>query len=265
MDTVMTLEAGNYVAPSGDMVVIESRLEEAVLGTVTHNPMSVVPLPTVLGTHETKISVVNQGSLETAKEMVDRGLLPAILNFASAKNPGGGFMNGARAQEESLARVSGLYSCIVGNEMYRHHARNGSALYSHYVIYSPRVPVFKDSQGRYLEEPWMVDIITSPSPNAGAYRRNPAGGGSPDEAVQRVYRARAEKVLATAASMEADSLVLGAWGCGVFGCDPDMAADAFHGLLTGKFRGVFQEVVFAILEGGPIEILGDTFRGHLFP
>ena len=33
-----------------------------------------------------------------------------VLNFASAKNPGGGFINGAMAQEESLAASGTLYA-----------------------------------------------------------------------------------------------------------------------------------------------------------
>ena len=56
---------------------------------------------------------------------------------ASAKHPGGGFLGGARAQEESLARSSGLYACINGNPMYDHHKAHGDAMYTDYAIYSP--------------------------------------------------------------------------------------------------------------------------------
>lgn len=263
MDTVMTLDIGNYVAPSGDMVAFEEMLDEARDGTLTFAPTDPIQLPTVKGTYPTKISVVNQGTLEAAKDLYDLGHSPAVLNFASAKNPGGGFMAGAQAQEECLARATGLYSCIVGNPMYAYHRRNPSPLYSPFVIFSPLVPVIKDSQGTYLEEPWKVGIITSPAPNAGVYRRSPEFPGDPEETVAKVYHRRVERVLAAASHMGVTSLVLGAWGCGVFGCDPDMAAESFRDHLQGKFRGVFSDVVFAILESGPIEILGETFRGHL--
>ena len=60
-----------------------------------------------------------------------------LLNFASAKSPGGGFLNGARAQEEYLARSSCLYQCIRWNPMYAFHRANDDPLYTDYAIYSP--------------------------------------------------------------------------------------------------------------------------------
>lgn len=46
-------------------------------------------------------------------------------------------------------------------------------------------------------------------------------------------------------------LVLGAWGCGVFQNDPAQVAEAFRGLLAGRFAGVFERVVFGVLDREP--------------
>jgi len=69
----------------------------------------------------------------------------AALNFASANNPGGGFLTGAQAQEESLARASGLYTMLLGYPMYR---SLKDPMYTNWVIYSQDVPVFRCDEGR---------------------------------------------------------------------------------------------------------------------
>jgi uncharacterized protein (TIGR02452 family) len=91
-----------------------------------------------------------------------RGLRPVALNFASATSPGGGFLSGARAQEECLARCSGLYACLADNPMYGFHRARRDALYSDYAVYSPDVPVFRseDPAGTLLDEPWLCSFIT---------------------------------------------------------------------------------------------------------
>jgi uncharacterized protein (TIGR02452 family) len=64
-------------------------------------------------------------------------------------------------------------------------------------------------------------------------------------------RERVARVLAIAARHDHDALVLGAWGCGVFRCDPIVVADAFGAALEGPFAGRFAEVVFAIVDERP--------------
>jgi uncharacterized protein (TIGR02452 family) len=70
-----------------------------------------------------------------------------VLNFASAKNPGGGFLRGAQAQEESIARSSSLYLALTQalffNGYYGYNRRGKKGIYSHRMIYSPRVTIFK--------------------------------------------------------------------------------------------------------------------------
>ena len=60
-----------------------------------------------------------------------------VLNFASAKNPGGGFINGAMAQEESLAASGTLYRTLTANEAYyRENRACQTMMYTDYGICS---------------------------------------------------------------------------------------------------------------------------------
>ncbi|MFD0589016.1 TIGR02452 family protein [Paenibacillus sp. GCM10027627] len=66
---------------------------------------------------QTVIELTGETTLEAASRLAASGEGAVCgLNFASAKNPGGGFLNGTRAQEESLARSSGLYPAIAQME-----------------------------------------------------------------------------------------------------------------------------------------------------
>jgi uncharacterized protein (TIGR02452 family) len=55
-------------------------------------------------------------------------------------------------------------------------------------------------------------------------------------------------------------VVLGAWGCGVFGNDPSEIAHLFHGALVGPFLGLFSQVVFAILDWSSEKRFIDLFQ-----
>lgn len=247
-EAVEIASRGAYVAPSGRTVSIRDAVARAVLATREIAPAAPLPAPSPRG-GGTHTRVVNGTSLASAREMASRGRRPLVLNFASAKNPGGGFLNGARAQEESLARASALYACIEGRPMYALHRASGDAMYTSTMIHSPGVPVFRDDEtGALLEEPYAASFLTSAAPNAGVVlSRDPSRAAE----VERVMRARVRRALEIAAAEGETHLVLGAWGCGVFRNDPEIVADAFARELAGDFSGVFDEIVFAVLDWSP--------------
>jgi uncharacterized protein (TIGR02452 family) len=196
------------------------------------------------GRHASEIVVHNETTLAAARRLSANHRTIA-LNFASAKNPGGGFLSGSEAQEESLARASSLYACLDGRSMYPFHRRHGDSLYTDYVIYSPSVVVFRDDDGKLLETPFTCSFLTAPAPNAGAVlQRDPARG---DE-LRQALRRRIDKVLSVAAVEGYDAIILGAWGCGVFKNDPIEVAGQFQAALNGDFAGVFRLICFAVLD-----------------
>src|SRR5262249_27222823 len=179
--------------------------------------------------------------------------------FASARHPGGGFLGGARAQEESLCRASGLYPCINRNPMYAHHANLPGGFYTNYAIYSPGVPVIKDDEGELLDEPYLCAFVTAPAVKGGALR------GDEHRLVRDEMRERVNKVLAIMAGHGHDAAVLGAWGCGVFKNDPELIADQFAKALRGRFAGAFAKVVFAVLDSSEEKYFIGPFEQRFGP
>ncbi|QJW97543.1 TIGR02452 family protein [Frigoriglobus tundricola] len=250
--TVEIVAAGRYTNRHGQKVAVRHLVEAAMNGTVSYPPDAALP-HAALAERNTVFEVVNDTTLESARKLVADGFAPVALNFASARHPGGGFLNGARAQEESLCRASALYECINGNAMYRHHAPMPGGFYSNYAIYSPAVPVFKDDSGEPLDQPYLCAFVTAPAVNAGVYAKEHKAGRR--DVIRDEMAARIEKVLAIMAGHGHDAAVLGAWGCGVFKNDPEMVADLFAHALRGRFAGRFAKVVFAVLSSD-----GETIR-----
>jgi uncharacterized protein (TIGR02452 family) len=243
-ETVQILKVGHYKTEAGTAVEIGELLQHAVEGTCSYPPEYQLPT-SHLGERQTHIEVKNETTLEAARKLVDEGHRPVALNFASAKHPGGGFLGGARAQEESLARSSGLYACLVGHAMYDLHQAARDPMYTSYAIYSPDVPVFRTDEGKLLEQPYLCGFITAPAVNAKVVlERDP----SRRSAIRDAMWERILKVLAIATINGHETLVLGAWGCGVFGNDTQEVAELFGRALTERFRGAFTKVVFAILD-----------------
>ncbi len=240
-ETVALLERGFYVLDDR-RVDLGDRIRAAVAGT-TENRNNDGPLEFSARGVQTTVEVRNESTLCAAARLAATHDV-AVLNFASAKNPGGGFLNGSRAQEESLAMSSGLYACLLGREMYTFHRPTRGGMYTPWVVYSPHVPVFRDDTGA-LVAPYDVAFLTSPAVNAGVVlSRDPALA----HEVREQMSIRIHKVLSVAAHHGHEALVLGAWGCGVFRNDPAEVAQLFADALRTDFAGTFDHVVFAVLD-----------------
>ncbi|MEU5142493.1 TIGR02452 family protein [Streptomyces sp. NPDC021139] len=244
--TEQIVAAGAYRTSDGREVSLATAIGAARDGTRMYGPGPVeVSVPARAGT---VFEVTGESSLEAARRL---GGDVAVLNFASARNPGGGYLNGAQAQEEALCRASALYTCLLrAREFYDHHRAHRDPFYTDRVVHSPGVPVFRDDRGRLLDAPFAAGFLTCAAPNAGVVLRT-----APERAAElpAALTARAERVLETAVAHGHRRLVLGAWGCGVFRNDPARVAGAFRTLLGpgGRFAGAFERVAFGILDRTP--------------
>jgi uncharacterized protein (TIGR02452 family) len=257
-ETLAIIERGSYTAPSGKRVDVRAAVDAAVRGTVLYRPAALDALavpPRPAGAPSPRIEITPETTAEAGRRLVEAEGVErvAALNFASAKNAGGGFLRGAKAQEEDLSRCSALYSCLVTQrDYYDENRAHGSMLYTDHLIYSPDVPFFRDDRLDLLEAPFLLSILTAPAPNAGEASSH---GRNEGHRVKQTLDERAGKVLAVAAAHGHSCLVLGAWGCGVFRNDPRDVADVFaRWLAHERFRGAFDRVVFAVYDrggGGP--------------
>lgn len=250
-ETIEILDRGSYTI-DGATVSISVALEEMRKGTVLYTPSDLELLVESVSRTpplETELTVCNCTTFSAAKSLIDSGYTnPLCLNFASAKNPGGGFLSGSQAQEECLARASALHRSLTSQMSYYDANRShSSALYTNHIIYSPRVPVFRSDDDLLLHDPYLVSIVTSPAVNAGAVRKNEPGNIS---SIPSTMQTRIQSVLAVARKHDHDAIVLGAWGCGVFGNDPSEVATWFADALLEdlRFVGAFKRIVFAVLD-----------------
>ncbi len=252
-ETLHILERGSYNS-NNKLVDIKESLQNGIDNAVLHRadefePILIAAAQKIQGMQAaTRISVENDTVLACATRMVAASGVVGCLNFASAKNPGGGFLNGALAQEESLALSSSLYATQMKHyELYSYNQSRKTYLYSHHMIYSPNVVMFRDDDGNLLEQPYLLSIVTSPAVNVGAIKTN-----KPEEMelVEQTMLQRMDKLLSLFVYYDVKRLLLGAWGCGVFQNDAAQIAKWFAHYLKegGKYHRCFDEVCFAVYD-----------------
>ncbi|EIW80271.1 hypothetical protein CONPUDRAFT_43093, partial [Coniophora puteana RWD-64-598 SS2] len=189
----------------------------------------------------------------------------ALLNFASATKPGGGFLSGAQAQEESIARSSTLYPSLIAkpaSQFYALHGRDrAGGFYYDAMIYTPGVVVVRDDAGGWVE-PEEADVLTSAAVNAGDVRNKnkvQRGEREIEERIVAAMRERMGRILYLFELQGARNLVLGSFGTGVFRNDVDVVAALWAELLSTRFKDSFERVLFAVLGAETFKTFKETF------
>ncbi len=244
--TLRELEQGYYVNPKGQNISIVDAVQQSIAGSRFYSPAE---LENLLSTQKPQppsvVTVTRDSTIQSLTRIYSKEKKVALLNFASARNPGGGFLGGSQAQEESLARSSSLYPTLLQNEeYYKINRRAGDTFYTDSLIYSPQVVFFKSDDGDYLDPYLTADVITMPAVNRGALK---SVNGQIQKEIDHVMKKRIRYVLAVSEKNNIDVLVLGAWGCGVFRNEPEKIADNFREVLAEKLFAI-PEVVFAVLD-----------------
>lgn len=267
-ETITAIDRGYYKFMGKDQD-LTFRTEESRRGTKFYSSddpvkdWATTPKPQKEGS-PTHISILQISTIDAARLLDDmyrnnpqEQSLTGVLNFASATKPGGGFLNGAEAQEESIARASTLYPTLKTKEAQKFYdihklesAQNNAAFYSHAMIYSPKVTVFRDDDGLWTR-PFDVDILTCAAVNAGEILGNTTGTnnlgvmvGIEKEMIERMGR-----ILYLLEHKGVRNLVLGTFGTGVFRNDVATVTRIWAQLLvlpTARFKDSFDRVIFAV-------------------
>ncbi|EIN09773.1 hypothetical protein PUNSTDRAFT_86234 [Punctularia strigosozonata HHB-11173 SS5] len=170
--------------------------------------------------------------------------------MANHKQPGGGFLTGAGAQEEAMCRRSTLFLHLTQTQgtlgkMYPF-PKHVSA------IWTPGVRVFRDEGAAHYNvwpdhQRFDVAVIT-----AAAVQNPPLDRtGQEFKYVADVQRTRVKmaQILRIAKAQGITHLVLGAFGCGAFGNPPPAIAKLWwEALFQPDVRGAFTEVWFAVID-----------------
>lgn len=231
-ETLAICEARRYAGPSGLVCELDNALTDALGATELYRPgdrscvraLRDLRLSERAGLAPARTEVRNETTLAAARRLRrDEPELPVLaLNFASA-----------------------LYPCLLTQpDYYSANRACGTALYTDHMIYTPRVPVFRDDRDQLTEGFELLSFLTAPAPNAGALRDDERRHQRP------TFEARMDQLLSWACALGYTRLVLGAWGCGVFRNDPAMVAELFAQCLIsgGLYAQAFDLVAFGVLD-----------------
>ncbi len=176
-----------------------------------------------------------------------------LLNFASYNNPGGAFLDGSSAQEESLCHDSFLYNVLsqMPEYYYFNNKHKNKALYTDRAIFTPDVLFFnfgKSCDPSVKER--VANVITCAAPNRSVLEKY---GSFTEEMNMIALKQRIEFIRDICFENKCEVVILGAWGCGVFCQDARIVANMF----MKAFGDMPTSVVYAIPDAITYQVFAD--------
>lgn len=250
-NTVALVNQGFYVTENGKKVVFDN--DGMATGTKFYSrPFEVFDIPAIKG--RTTVEVVKADCMQEGIRLSREGFNPAVLNMASLTNPGGGVLNGAGAQEESIFRRTNMFRSLYQFAPYAEQYGIARSACQYPMdgnfggIYTPSATVFREEEKngfRLMDEPRKLCFIAV----AGINRPRLNLDGTIADDLVEIVRNKIRTILRIGLVHGHDSLVLGALGCGAFRNPPAHVAQLFHEVFLEKeFADKYRRIVFAILE-----------------
>ena len=251
-ETMKICREGGYRAPSGAWINLPPTGDVLKASVFYQNPPGV---DSIAPAESSVCDAVNRDCIKAARQLVEEGYRPIMLNMANRHTPGGGVLDGCRAQEESLFRQSNLcvslyqystdYAALLGlphgNGHYPMDRNTGG-------IYSGRVTFFRTG-GRegdaLVEKPFECAVVSVAAIN----RPELTGDGQLADWAVTATKSKIRTMLRIGLLHGHDAIVLGAFGCGAFHNPPEHMARLFREVLEEtEFARKYRVVRFAVIE-----------------
>jgi uncharacterized protein (TIGR02452 family) len=185
------------------------------------------------------VTVIFQDTADEGYFLQQNGFNPVILNMASEKNPGGGWRNGAIAQEESLFYRSTYHLSLENKKLY--------PIEETECIYTPDFYFLRSNQKNSFallkdNETFFLSCIAMP-----AIRKPYLIEEKYQKEDEELMLLKMDGIMKTAIKYGHDSVVLGSMGAGAFGNPPEQVALLFKQIVN-KYLYNFKRISFAILD-----------------
>lgn len=252
-ETIRICKEKKYLMDNKKIILEEMKMMETIayspkelerkLGETIHTIQSVTKENPSRKEH--RITVEEMDTLVAATKFLEIGECPVVLNFANPYVPGGKFLEGTIAQEESICQRTTLYASLTSNtakNMYEYNQIASSPLYTDYMLYSPNVYLIRDEAYELIPPRNVFSVIT-----AAAVSITHAAMNEPQYNIDQAMLERIRKILTIAILHKKRTIILGAWGCGAYGNSPDSVSRYFEQVLIREgFLNFFDHVMFAI-------------------